>query len=251
MEFLKIFGIYALMFFVMLKHKAIVSWFINFFHFLYWVVIDISRFVKSGCKHKFNLFGVRVFTGRQGSGKTVGLVWQLQEIRRKYPKCKIYTNFEFEGADGRLNNLNDLLVYRNGQDGIVFAIDELQNEFSSAASKDFPESLLSTITMQRKQKICILATSQVFTRLAKPLREQCFQVIECRTFFNRWTRLRAYDAEDYNLFVDNPSPEKKFKTKKLWKRSFIQTDDLRTSYDTMEVIERLSRQGFSPKNALA
>jgi len=251
MEVLKVFGIYGLMILIVVKHRAIIAWFMNFFHFLYWVVIDISRFVRSGCKRKFNLFGVRVFTGRQGSGKTVGLVWQLNEIHRKFPKCKIYTNFEYAHADGRLENLNDLLRYRNGQDGIIFAIDELQNEFSSAASKDFPEALLSTITMQRKQKICILATSQVFTRLAKPLREQCFQVIECRTFFARWTRLRAFDAEDYNLFIDNPSPEKRFKTRKLWKRSFIQTDVLRNSYDTMEVIERLSRQGFSPKNALA
>ncbi|RFZ78769.1 hypothetical protein DS742_11700 [Lacrimispora amygdalina] len=102
-------------------------------------------------------------------------------------------------------------------------------------------------TMQRKQKITILSSSQVFTRVAKPLREQCYDVMECRTFFGRWTRVKCYDADDYCSVIDNYSPEKKFKLPKRWVRSFIQTDDLRESYDTYEKVQRLSRQGFAPK----
>ena len=104
-----------------------------------------------------------------------------------------------------------MLKYRNGDDGVIFAIDEIQNEFSSAVSKDFLETLLSEITMQRKQKITILSSSQVFTRVAKALREQYYDVMECRTFFGRWTRIKCYDADDYCSVIDNYSPEKKFK----------------------------------------
>ncbi|WP_277407616.1 hypothetical protein [Lacrimispora xylanisolvens] len=95
--------------------------------------------------------------------------------------------------------------------------------------------------------ITILSSSQVFTRVAKPLWEQCYDVMECHTFFGRWTRVKCYDADDYCSVIDNYSPEKKFKLPKRWIRSFIQTDELRESYDTYEEVQRLSRQGFAPK----
>lgn len=233
--------------FVLLRSGSIIDFLRNLGSFAYWKFIDLQRFRQNGKQRSFDLYGVRVFCGRQGAGKTVSLVWMLDDIKRRFPKAKIYTNFSYQFADGQLESLNDLLEYRNGQDGVVFAIDELQNEFSSKVSKDFPEALLSTITMQRKQKICILATTQVFSRLAKPLREQCFQVFECRTFFGRWTRIRGYDAEDYNIFLDSTDEKKKWKVHRNYKKSFIQTDRLRESYDTMEVIQRLSRQGFASK----
>lgn len=72
-----------------------------------------------------------------------------------------FTNFAYKYQNAPLESLNDLLKYRNDDDGVIFAIDEIQNEFSSATSKDFPETLLSEITMQRKHKITILSSSQV------------------------------------------------------------------------------------------
>lgn len=233
--------------FCLLRLSSIIEFFRHLADFIYWKWVDYQRFRSSGKVRKFDLYGVRVFCGRQGAGKTVSMVWMLDDIKRKFPKVKIYTNFSYRFSDGQLETLNDLLTYRNGEDGVIFAIDELQNEFSSKLSRDFPEALLSTITMQRKQKICILATTQVFSRLAKPLREQCFQVFECKTFFGRWTRLRGYDAEDYNIFLDSTDEKKKWKVHRNYKKSFIQTDLLRESYDTMEVIQRLSRQGFAAK----
>lgn len=241
------FILFLILLFCFFRFRSICDFIYNFLFFCYWKWKDFLSARRSGFKRGFDMYGVRVFCGRQGSGKTVSLCWYLHMIKKKYPDVLIYTNFAFDLADGRLDSLNDLLFYRNGDKGIIFAIDELQNEFSSKASRDFPETLLSTITMQRKQKICILATTQVFSRLAKPLREQCFQVIECRTFFRRWTRMRGYDADDYNMLIDNPDPKKRFKLHKNFKKSFIQSDKLRNSYDTYEVIERLSRQGFVEK----
>ena len=159
----------------------------------------------------------------------------------------VVTNFKCTFADKELKSLNDLLTIRNGEDGVVFVIDEIQNEFSSATSRDFPESLLSVITMQRKQCIHILASSQVFTRVAKPLREQCYEVVECRTFLGRWTNNKIYDAEDYNAIIDNPDPAKKFKLPKKERFSYIQHDDLRDCYDTYSIVQRMSRVGFVAK----
>ena len=235
--------------FVLLKFRKIRIFFGHLREFIYWKHKDIKIYSaeKKAGKERFKEYGLKIYTGRQGSGKTVSLIARLNELHDLYPNAIICTNFKYRHATMTLNSLNDLLTIRNGTDGVIFAIDEIQNEFSSNTSKDFPESLLSTITMQRKQNIVILATSQVFTRVSKPLREQCFEVIECRTFAGRWTRQRCYDADDYNYMIDQNDPKKKFKTPKKWKSSFIQTDDLRACYDTTEVIKRLSRDGFAPK----
>lgn len=190
-----------------------------------------------------------MFCGRQGGGKTMGIIYTLEKMRKRYPNAKIYTNIDYVNQDGALISWHDLLCddFRNGTDGVIFVIDEIQNEFSSLAWKDFPETLLSEITQQRKQRICILASSQVFTRVVKALREQCYQVIECKTFFGRWTRLKAYDADDYNNVIDSKDPKAKFKLPKLYKESFIQSDYLRSLYDTYAKVRRLRSVGFIPK----
>lgn len=213
-------------------------------HLFYWLYKDFKN-----RKNKFKLYGLRLYTGRQGAGKTIGLVYDLERFRRKYPKAKIYTNFGYKHQTASLTSLNDLIdpAFKNGTDGVIFAIDEIQNEFSCANSKDFPESLLSQITQQRKQRVCILATSQVFTRVAKPLREQCFIVILCRTFFGRYTQLKYYDADDYSEYSECPTREKRRKLHRKRFLTFVQTDALRDLYNSYELIERLNRTGFSPK----
>lgn len=212
---------------------------------VYWWIQDILHRDKD----LFTLYGLRLYCGRQGSGKTMGIVHDLCEYKERFPKVKIYTNFGFKGQTAPLKSLNDLLdpALLNGTDGVIFAIDEIQNEFSSATSKDFPETLLSTITQQRKQRICILASSQVFMRVAKPLREQAFIVVECKTIAGRYTRLKYIDADDYLLYAEHPDPKKRLKLHKKGLKCFVQTDTLRNCYDSYELIRRLSRDGFAPK----
>lgn len=213
----------------------------------YWWFKDF----KERDRNKFKPYGLYMFCGQQGAGKTMGLTYTLERLRKRYPLCRIYTNMGYIYEDGPLESLNDLLDKSkyNGEYGTIFVLDELQNEFSSSASKNFPESLLQVVTMQRKQKILILSTSQVFTRVAKPLREQCFNVIECFTFLGRYTRLKWYNADVYNDYIDNPSMDKKKKLtfQKKKKECFVQSDYLRGCYDSYQLIERLSRQGFAPK----
>lgn len=214
------------------------------FDLIHWVRIDRKRARedrKNGV-NEFKEFGVKVFCGRQGAGKTIGMVEYARVLKQKYPKLLICSNFECDIADIRIHSLYDLYTIKNGTDGVLFLLDEMQNEFSNKFSKDFPEEALSLITQQRKQRICILCTSQVFSRLAKPLREQCYEVVQCKTNFKRLTRLRCYDALDYNTAIDkNDFLEALSKLKTKWKYTFVQSDDLRNMYDTYSVVERLNR----------
>lgn len=213
---------------------------IKFFSFWYWKFQDIKYKFKHG--REFDEFGVTIYCGRQGAGKTISMVEYLERMRRKYPDCIIVTNFGYKYQDMAFNSLQDLLTVRNDDRGVIFAIDEIQNEFSNSMSRNFPEWILSVITQQRKQRIKIVCTSQVFTRVAKPIREQCFEVVECRTFAKRWTIMRAFDAEDYNTTIDNP--DKKRRLIRIWRRTFIQDDRIRELFNSYETVEKIEKTEF-------
>lgn len=212
---------------------------------LYWWMKDLLNYDKE----LFRSYGVWMFCGKQGSGKSMSLIYHLEKLRRRYPKCKIYTNMGYIFENAPLKSLKDLLNtdFYNGKYGTIFVIDEIQNEFSCQTSKDFPESLLSLITQQRKNRVLILTTSQVFSRVSKPIREQCYRAIECSTFLGRYTRNKHFNGIDYSDSFDL-SPEKRKKAcKKLYIECFVQTDYLRNCFDSYKLIERLDRNGFVPK----
>ncbi len=207
------------------------------FQFLCWKYEDTKNFLKNG--REFNLYGLTIFCGRQGAGKTIAMTEYLERIRKRYPDALIITNYGYIHETKALESWEDFFNVRNGTKGVIFALDEIQNEWDNTKWKDFPESILREITQQRKQRVKIVGTSQVFSRVVKQLREQCFEVVECFTLLGRWTFTKAFDAEDYNAVID--SPEKKQKLHRLWRYSFIQHNSIRELYDTYLKIEKIQK----------
>ena len=211
-----------------------------------WLVYDLLYTIING--KVFKPYGLTCFVGRQGGGKTISMVEYLDRMKELYPESIIVTNFNYTKQDMPFTSWRQFTEVRNGLNGVIFAIDELQNEYNSNNWKDFPEDLLSVVTMQRKQRIKIIATSQVFTRVVKQLREQCYEVVECKTFFGRWTKQKCYDADDYNYIIDNPTPERRFKTRKKWKYSFVQSNFIRNLFDSYSVVESIKQKEFINRN---
>lgn len=210
----------------------------KYYDLLRWLIVDfLTR--KNG-KNEFKEYGFTFFVGRQGSGKTMSMVYYLERMKSIYPDCVIVTNFEYYLSDFIMTDWNDLLNIRNGEDGVIFAIDEIHSEYSSANSRNIPESLLSEISQQRKQRVKIVGTAQFFSRVAKPLREQAFSVVQCENLFGRLMRCREYDALQYTMVIDNPNAIKK-KLRPLRKYSYVASDSLRECYDTYEKIERMRK----------
>lgn len=207
------------------------------FNFIFYKFKDIKD--NFGVK-KFKDYGMLVYVGRQGSGKTISLVHELERVRKKYPDVKILTNFGYINQDEALTSWQQVLDRRN-DGGIIFAFDEIQNEFDVNDSRKFNLDILKVVTQQRKQGIKIYATSQVFTRVSKPLREQAYEVVECKTLAGRWTFQKAFDADEYNLYFDNDDPDKKFKVRRIWRKNFVQTDKIRSLFDSYAVIESMTK----------
>lgn len=181
--------------------------------------------------------GCIIFTGRQGSGKTVAMVEQALMWQKEYPKAKVLSNLGFIHQDETLDTWEKLVDYKNGIYGVIVMMDETQNWFSSNNSKNFPPEMLEVITQNRKNRRVILGTAQSFNRLAKPLREQATEVRKCFTAFGCLTIVHRVRPElDANGDV------------KEWKHVgfyyFVHTDAIRDSYDTYKVIESLRAAGF-------
>lgn len=214
------------------------------YDFVRWLLYDIQT--RGARKKVFNRFGFTIFCGRQGAGKTISMVDYLNKAKEAYPKCKIVTNFKYAYSDYIMKDWRDFLEIRNGEDGVIFAIDEIHSEYSAESWKDFPETVLSEISQQRKQRVKIVATAQVFTRCAKQIREQAFSVIVCNTFLGRLTLTKEYDAAEYGT-SDSPYIVKK-RCRPIGRSVFVQSNDLRESYDTFEKIEKMKKIPFIPRH---
>ncbi len=189
----------------------------------------------------FKPYGVHLIAGKQGSGKTVTVTYLLLKYKDMYPKLQIKTNFNYRYEDGVISHWKDLINSNNGFLGEIDVIDEIQNWFSSLQSKDFPPEMLTEITQQRKQRKMILCTSQVFSRVSKPIREQVYYLYEPLTLFGCITFVRKY--EPVISAVDGQADKKKFKGLFF----FVHTKRIRESFDTYKKVEKLAKTGFLPR----
>ena len=188
-------------------------------------------------KDWFKPQGVIIYTGKQGSGKTVALVRDTLLMQKEYPDCLCISNLAYRYQDEELNDWRQLISYKNGHRGVIVQMDELQNWFSSNQSKDFPPELLEVITQNRKNRRVILGTSQVFTRLSKPIREQATEVRKCKTFFGCLTFVHRVEPE-----LDSSGDVTQWKHRGFY--YFVHTPEIREAYDTYHVIESLAKSGF-------
>ena len=125
--------------------------------------------------------GCIIFEGRQGAGKSIGMIEFARRMQKEFPLAKCITNIGYKYEDAKLKSWRTLINYKNGINGVIVVMDELQNWFSSNDSKNFPPEMLSVITQNRKNRRIILGTSQNFYLLAKAIRSQATEVRRCTT----------------------------------------------------------------------
>lgn len=191
----------------------------------------------------FDKYGIHLVCGEQGSGKTTTVCYLLQEWRRKYPLMQIYTNMDYKYQDRPLVHWREMLTRDNGIYGVAEVIDEIQTWFSSVEWKDFPPTMLQEISQQRKQRKCIVGTAQVFSRIAKPLREQVHFVYLPITILGCLTIVRRAKAGSWN-------EEKQKFTKYDGLFFFVHTKELRDSFDTYKKIAKYKDTDFTANNFL-
>lgn len=185
----------------------------------------------------FRYQGMHLFCGEQGSGKTMAMVEFMRRMQYEYPLSNCITNFGYKYQDDVLSHWKQLVTYKNGFEGVIVGIDELQNWFSSNDSRNFPPQMLEVVTQNRKNRRVIIGTSQVFTRLAKPIREQATLIYLPTTICGCITFVRVKKP-----ILTSEGEVQEYKSRGWY--FFVHDDDLRNAYDTYKVIESLASSGF-------
>lgn len=181
--------------------------------------------------------GMIIFEGRQGSGKTISMVRYMKDMQYEFPDALCTTNLAYTDENKPLKTWTMLVDYKNGYKGVIVAMDELQNWFSSNDSKNFPPEMLSIITQNRKNRRIVLGTSQNFYLLAKAIRSQATEVRRCTTLFGCLTIVRRLEP-----ILDSEGNVVEWKKRGMY--CFVHDKELRESYNTWKVIENLRKSGF-------
>lgn len=187
----------------------------------------------------FREYGMHLLCGEQGSGKTTLMAYLVRKYKTIYPRVIVRSNFSCSMQDYELTSWEDLTLDTNGIYGEIDCIDEIQNWFSSNQSKNFPPDMLTIITQQRKVRRCILATSQVFTRVAKPIRENTYLMYYPFTVAGCITFVRVYKP-----VLDEQGNLKERKLRKFF--FFVHDEELRSMFDSYKTICTLRDSGFKP-----
>lgn len=209
--------------------------------------------------------GLSIFVGGQGTGKTLSAVNYVYQLMEAYPRAKLVTNVELtdypvvsfsdwrsgQKSDENMQELNrrylaenrvfefrdndDFKRYSNGEYGVIFFVDEIQLYMNSLESKNINIEVITQISQQRKQRKHIVATSQVFGRMAKPLREQFSSVMLCKNYFG-FVQINALLDRD-SLASDDSTGTNitgEVKEKFIW----FHSPKMYARYDTLRVVER-------------
>lgn len=148
----------------------------------------------------------------------------LEELYKK-------KNRVFQFADN-----DDFKKYNNDDKGVIFLIDEIQLYMNSLQSKNINLDVITQISQQRKQRKHIVCTSQVFGRMAKPLREQFSCIIVCKNYLGFIQCNKLIDRDSIEEEQSTTRTELRGKVKrKFW---FIHSPEYYKKYDTYKVIEK-------------
>ncbi len=186
---------------------------------------------------EFRQHGIIMYTGKQGQGKTLTMTRDIMQLQYQYPSLKVGTNYGYNNEDFVIDDWRKLVDENNGKTGVLCAIDECQNWFSSSMSKNFPPRMLATVTQNRKNKRVIFMTSHFFTNVSKPIRLHCTEVRQCRTFLKCFTVVKCSEP------IMNGDGDV-IKMRFLRYYCFVHSPELYNSYDTYKVIKNLSEAGF-------
>lgn len=151
---------------------------------------ETNRFKREFAKAHPDYFhpdGLILFCGGQGEGKSLSAVRYISRVCKRYPKVQLCSNIALQIPDHEevipYEGMEAVRKMNNGYEGILLFLDEIQIEFSNL-EKNYHPSIIQTVCQQRKRRLHIVGTTQMFKRLSKAWREQCNAIIDCKSWLN-------------------------------------------------------------------
>lgn len=206
-------------------------------------ILDLYRWLRDRKWKLFHEYGIEMYVGMFGHGKTLSMVHRAQDIYKRYGDSIIfYSNFKLNNIPYiPLVNFNQLVdlgeEMPDGVQGYVVLIDEISSVLSHRNYANFPLELIGLLCQQRKKRVFILTSAQRFFMVDKIWRSITTYVIDCNKYW-RFCHNRVYDAWDYENAM-NTQLVKKI-THSWW---FVKDKDY-NGYDTSEMISKTAASDF-------
>lgn len=212
--------------------------------FAFWLLKDFFWYIR--CKYwtVFDMWGLHIYVAKFGGGKTSSMVANAYSLCRQYSQLSVVTNLTLSNFPKHtkilpLNTVNDIL---NAPENTLVLIDEIGTLFNSRDFKQgtaLPKILFQYLCQCRHRHMMIYGTVQRWQFLDKQLRDITSTVRVCRSHlqhpFSRITTVTSYDALDYEMSYTNPL----LKLSPLSVKVRLQTDKVRSLYDTMQMVDTL------------
>lgn len=201
------------------------------------MVIDWSSLVKKYTKPKGHMFplGMTVYKGLQGCGKSLSLTKDAFDIKKDFPECVVFSNMYLYGIEYNfyksVSDLVNCLSYKNGDKGVLIIIDEAQNYFNKKTG--VPLEIMAQLCQNRKNRRCILMTSQIWEDLDVMVRKQVKTVVNCRCILGKFQLNTYHNGE--SLSFDKLSGE--YVAPKRFTKIFKHNNEYYNRYNTLEIIE--------------
>lgn len=212
--------------------------------FWFYFFKDLKKYIVDKKWRDFNYWGLHLFVGMFGCGKTISMV------RRCYWACKthrgvtVLTNLTLEGFpdDTNIIKLKHIDQVLDLPDKSIVLIDEIgsifnNRDYTGKGKRPVPKLVFQHLVQMRHRRIMVLGTVQRWNLLDKQLRDITDSVTECHSWFpdpfSRYTTCAEYDAQQYDKWYNNPL----LPIRRIGYYGYVQTDDLRSKYDTIEMVE--------------
>lgn len=212
-------------------------------------VYDLINYFKFKKWEEFNLYGIDMFIGMFGKGKTLSMTHRVRLLYKKYGgNIRIISNYRLNDIPYiPLINFNQIVeLGDNPSDkfvGTIVLIDEIENVLSHRNYANFPLALMHSLTQQRKLHIYIMCSAQRFFMVDKLWRSITTNVYDCNKIW-RFQNCKVYDAWDLENSM-NPSMIKRLAN--LW--WFVKDSDF-LAYDTSQMISKNAAEDFISNDEL-
>lgn len=215
----------------------------NAHNIIIYSVRDLWDYFRYKKWRNFSCYGIDMYIGMFGKGKTLSMVHTARRLYKKYgDKIVFLANFELKDIPCiPLVNFNQLLDIaenpREDVEGYVIMVDEIQSLLSHRDYAKFPLELIGVLTQQRKLHMYFMCTAQRFFMVDKIWRSITTNVIDCNKFW-RFEHNSYYDAWDYENAMNASLIRRQFHD--WW---FVKNCDY-NAYDTSQMISKNAASDF-------
>lgn len=218
--------------------------------FFAYIIYDFLIRRKLRLYKEFFGWGIHLYTGRFGSGKTITMCQYAYNLCVKYPQLSILTNLKLDNfpVHTRILHLNHATDILNAPSDCLVLIDEIGTIFNSrdfsSGQKSVPKSLFQHLCQCRKRNMMILGTVQKYNLLDKQIRDISADVNVCVPFlshpFTRSVKVYTYDVDEYDMYMSN----RMYNPRCVNKQMFIQSNLYRNLYNTEQLIDNMLKDDY-------